>query len=409
MQPDINQNTNDDKTTLAGFARPASLVCAILGVVVLAVAVGIGFSGGDEGLRHLAHSYLTSYAFYLSITLGALFFVILQHVTRAGWSVTVRRLAELMAANTPVLAVLFVPIAAAVFLAGVELYPWADSAKVSGNHLLEHKSVYLNPAFFMVRAVLYFAVWAYLGRFFLSRSLEQDNSSDPALTEQMERFSPVAMILFAVTLTFASFDWLMSLEPTWFSTIYGVYYFSGAVVGSLAMLILVTIMLQAAGRLKTSVTVEHYHDLGKLLFAFVVFWGYIAFSQYMLIWYANIPEETEWYLVRQTGAWHWVTVGLLFGHLLIPFFGMISREVKRRRMLLGFWAAWMLVWHWIDMYWLVMPSFDGTQPTFGLIDVCCLVGLDAIWGAGLLRLAANRPLVAAGDPRFEESLAFENV
>ena len=247
-----------------------------------------------------------------------------------------------------------------------------------------------------------------MARFFLLRSTEQDASADPALTQRMERFSPAALVLFAFTVTFASFDWLMSLEPAWFSTIFGVYYFSGATVGFLAAIILLAMLLQATGRLTSSITVEHYHDLAKLLFALVVFWGYIAFSQYMLIWYANIPEETSWYLVRQSGSWKWVSVVLLFGHLLIPFFGLLPREAKRRKAILGFWAGWLLVAHWLDLYWLVVPSLEAAGLRLGLIDAGCLVGIGGVYFAGVLWTAGTRPLVPLGDPRLEESLAFEN-
>jgi hypothetical protein len=161
--------------------------------------------------------------------------------------------------------------------------------------------------------------------------------------------------------------------------------------------------------LNSWITVEHYHDLGKLLLGFVVFWGYIAFSQYMLIWYANIPEETTWYLARQSGSWKWVSVLLLFGHLLIPFFGLLSREVKRRKVLLGFWAVWLLVAHWIDLYWLVMPGLDHEGLPPGAIDAACLVGIACVYFAGVLWTAGKASLVPSGDPRLKESLAFRNV
>ena len=224
----------------------------------------------------------------------------------------------------------------------------------------------------------------------------------------MERLSGPALLLLALTVTFAAFDWLMSLDPRWYSTIFGVYYFSGAIVGFLAAVILLAMLLQRGGRLTASVTVEHYHDLGKLLFAFVIFWGYIAFSQYLLIWYANIPEETGWYLVRQTGDWAGVSVLLLCVHLLLPFFGLLSREVKRRKVLLGFWAVWMLAAHWIDVYWLVMPSVSPTRPPLAMVDFGCLAGLGCLYLAAVAHAAQGRALLPLGDPRLPESLAFEN-
>ncbi len=201
----------------------------------------------------------------------------------------------------------------------------------------------------------------------------------------------------------------MSLTPHWFSTAYGVYYFSGAAVAALSAVILLLIALQAHGQLVTTITTEHYHELGKLLFAFIVFWGYIAFSQYMLIWYANMPEETEWYMPRQEGGWLAVSLILLFGHLFIPFLGLISRHAKRNKKMLGFWAVWMLVVHWFDMLYLVGPATESPGVLFGLINACCLVGLGLLFLAGVLRLAGDRSLVPTKDPRLGESLGFENL
>lgn len=407
MQADTSTNAADRRTPLAGIAPRATVALAVAGLAGLATALGLGWSRGDA-LGYLFHSYLVSYCFFLSISLGALFFVALQHATRAGWSVAVRRLAELLAGNVPVLAVLFVPILAAVLAGYSSLYPWTDGETVARDELLRHKAVYLNRGFFAARCIFYFTVWGLLGRFFLARSVEQDQSGNPDLTQRMERLSPLALLLFAGTITFASFDWLMSLEPQWFSTIYGVYFFSGAVVGFLAAVILAAMLLQASGRLDPSITAEHYHDLGKLLLGFVVFWGYIAFSQYMLIWYANVPEETTWYLARQSGSWKWVSVVLLFMHLLIPFFGLLSREAKRRKVLLGFWAVWLLVAHWIDLYWLVMPGLETECLLLGPIDAACLVGVGGLYLAGLLWKAGKVSLVPRGDPRLKESLAFRN-
>jgi hypothetical protein len=288
------------------------------------------------------------------------------------------------------------------------LYEWAKPHAGGEDEILRHKAPYLNVAFFAVRAAGYFLVWWLIARFFFDRSAEQDGSGDPHLTVRMERASGPAILVLGLTVTFASFDWLMSLDPHWTSTIYGVYYYSGAVVGAVALWILVAMALQASGRLTSVVTVEHYHDLGKLLFASVVFWGYIAFSQYLLIWYANIPEETTWYRDRQTGTWLYVSVALVVGHLLIPFFGLLSREAKRCKPVLAFWAVWMLVFHWIDVSWLVMPGMEHTGLPCGPIDVCLLVSLGCLYLAGVVRLATARPLVPLKDPRLTESLGFEN-
>ena len=389
-------STSGERVILgAGASRLAALL-AIAGVAALAVGGVLGGFRHDR-FSYFLHSYLVSYVYILSIALGGLFFVALQHASRAGWSVTVRRLAEILAGTLPWLTVLFLPI----LLGSASLYPWVDAGLVSRDPQLQHKAAYLNLPFFGIRALFYFTVWGLFARYFLCRSREQDQTGDPGATLRMERLSPLALILFALTITFASFDWLMSLEPHWFSTIYGVLYFSGAVVGGLAAMVVMAIVLQGTGRLANSITVEHYHDLGKLLLSFVIFWAYIAFSQYLLIWYANLPEETLWYQVRASGSWAQVAVILLVAHLFIPFLGLLSRHAKRRKFVLGFWAVWLLVVHWIDMYWLVMPTYSPKGARPGLVDAFCLAGLLAIYVAMVLWVAGTQAL--------SPQLAFENV
>jgi hypothetical protein len=396
------------QTTLGGSANRLSALFGALGLVGLAVGCVLGWSRGD-GLQYFFHSYLWNYCFVLSIALGALFFVLLQHATRAGWSVTVRRLAEFLSANFGLLAILFLPILIPTLVGRYNIYDWANPAAAKESESLARKIPYLNPTFFGIRAIFYFGVWWYLGRFYLAKSLEQDRSGDVGLTLRLERCSYVSILFYSLTVTFAAFDWLMSLMPDWYSTIFGLYYYSGCMVAVMAVLILLAIALQSAGRLTEAITVEHYHDLGKLLFTFVVFWGYIAFSQYLLIWYANIPEETQWFLLRQNGDWKWVSLALLFGQLLIPFAALLSRHVKRRKFLLGFWAAWVLAMHWLDLYWVVMPSMKTERPPFNPIDICLLVGLLGLYSASVMRTMASRPLTPLADPRLEEALAFENV
>jgi len=358
-------------------------------------------------LRRVLTSYLTSFGFYASLSIGALFFVAIQHACRAGWSVTVRRVAELLACTILVSALLFIPVLIAVWSGTSVLYDWADAKLVAENVLLSNKRPYLNPSFFTLRAVVYLAIWSWLAWFFLQRSACQDETGRPELTLAMERMSYPAIILLGLSMTFASFDWFMSLMPEWYSTIFGVYYFSGAAVGSLAAIVLLLIAFQLAGFLNGVVTADHYHDLGKLLFGFVIFWGYIAFSQYMLIWYGNIPEETTWYQIRQQGGWIAVSLLLLFGHLIIPFFGLLSRESKRNKVRLGFWAAWLLIFHWLDMYYLIMPHAGVPEVPFGVTELSFLVGMGLLHWAGFRWLAGRVSLVPVNDPRLPESLAVE--
>jgi hypothetical protein len=373
---------------------------ALVGVVALAASVGLA-AVTSGGWHRFFFSYLVAFAWVLVLALGSLYFVLLHHLTNSGWSVVVRRVAELFAGTLPLLAVLGLPL-----LLGLgELFPWARA----GYEATHRNGAYLNVPFFVVRFFVYFAVWGWLGRHYLGRSLAQDTSGDAALSAAMRRRSAPAMVALALTLSFAAFDLLMSLDPAWFSTIFGVYYFAGAAVGVYALLPLAIYLLQRAGYLRRSVTVEHYHDLGKLLFGFIVFWAYIAFSQYMLQWYANLPDETHWFSVRQQHGWGWVGLALVFGHFLVPFAALLTRPPKRNPHVLAVIAAWMLFMCWVDLYWLAMPAGSPGSALPHLIDVTVWIGLAALLLAAAAFTARGRALLAEGDPRLHESLAFENA
>jgi hypothetical protein len=389
---------------LGSGATKWAIIAAITGVIGIA---GSYFSASRiaGGLDYLLQTYLVSFAFFLSLSLGALFFVMLQHVTRAGWSVVVRRIAEAIAANVWLMAVLAIPI-----VLGIEhLYHWAHPGIADHDPLIAAKTGFLNPGFFVARLAIYFFIWSVLAWFFYRTSKAQDANGDPALTRRMEVLSAPGIVLFALSLNFAAFDLLMSLDPHWFSTIYGVYYFSASVLVFFAVMPKILLWLQMQGLLKNAVTVEHYHDIGKFMFAFTVFWAYIAFSQYLLIWYGNIPEETEWFLKRQTGDWTWISLTLLFGHFVLPFLMLISRHVKRRPLPLAIIGVFVAIMCWVDMYWLVIPEFSPGVARFGLLDVLVYLGIAGLYSAVLVWRLGRASLVPEGDPRLKESLAFENA
>jgi hypothetical protein len=388
--------------SLAGLAPKLVRGGVAAGVIGLLAAAGMAFTAA--GLDRFARSWLVAFAYLLTITFGALFFVILQHLVRAGWSVVVRRVAEAMAMNMPLMAVFLLPILA--FLP--RIYEWAVPGVTAHDPILRGKAAYLNPTFFTIRWVIFFLIWTLLARYFWGRSVRQDTSGDPGLTKSMERSAAPAVVLFAVSLNFASFDLLMSVNPHWTSTMFGVYTFSGGTVAFFAILAVVTALLQRTGRMR-GVTDEHWHDMGKLLFAFGFFWAYIAFSQYMLIWYARLPEETVWYAARQAGQWKHVILLLLFGHFLVPFFVLLPRFVKRNPRLLGPVAAWMLFMHYVDIYWLVMPTYSAGKVPAHPIDLACAVGMGGFWLAAAAWRLRRVSLVPERDPRLAESLAFENA
>ena len=303
------------------------------------------------------------------------------------------------------MALLAIPI-----LLGLEhLYHWAHPGAADHDALIAAKTGFLNAQFFMIRVAVYFGIWSILAWFFYRTSKAQDHNGDPALTRRMEVLAAPGIVLFALSLNFAAFDLLMSLDPHWFSTIYGVYYFSASVLLFFAVMPKILVWLQMQGLLKNAVTVEHYHDIGKFMFAFTVFWAYIAFSQYMLIWYGNIPEETEWFLKRQTDGWTAISLTLLFGHFVLPFLMLISRHVKRRPRLLAVIGVYVAAMCWIDMYWLVIPEFSPGVARFGLLDCTVYLGMAGVYSALLVWRLSRTTLVPERDPRLNESLAFENA
>lgn len=376
-----------------------------IGLGIGAVGLGVSLVLGLSGVEGFYRAYLVNFCFFLSLTLGGLFFVIIQHLTGATWSVVVRRIAEGVAANAVLMLILVIP----VLLGVKELYAWADPAIVAQDALLQAKRAYLNLPFFCIRLAIYFAVWIGFSQYFARQSRLQDETGDLSITLRMERTSAPAVLLFALTTTFAAFDLLMSLEPHWFSTIFGVYFFAGSMFGFFALLPLIVLFFQRSGRMQHVVTAEHLHDLGKWMFAFTVFWAYIGFSQYFLIWYANLPEETIWYARRQNGGWTSVSVLLLFGHFLVPFFGLLPRWVKKFPATLAFWSCWMLVMHWVDLFWIGTPGGSPDRVPFGIFHVLCFVGMAGLFVAGVAFNLKGASLVPARDPRLAESLAFENV
>jgi putative effector of murein hydrolase LrgA (UPF0299 family) len=392
-----------------GAPRLAAIAFA-LGLVGLGGAILLGRRAGwDIFFR----SYLMNYAYVLSLALGGLFFVMLQHVVRAGWSVSIRRLAELVAGTLPWLALLFIPLLIPVVTGLQGVYEWANPAAVQADATLQWKSPYLNVPFFIVRCVAYFGLWTLLAWYCLRQSIAQDGSAAAQHTLRLERISAPGLVLFGFSVSFFAVDTLMSLNPHWFSTIWGVYYFSGSVVGFLALFVLLISGVRRAGRLRHAVTKEHYHDLGKLAFGFVVFWAYIAFSQYLLIWYANIPEETVWYRPRQGDTW-WIGISLLllFGHFVAPLLALMSRGAKRRPYLLVAAAVWLLAMHWLDLYYVVAPrpwvTGHATAPLHAT-DLLLLLGLGGVFLAVLIWPMSRRSLLAQRDPRLAESLSYENV
>jgi len=380
--------------------RRLPLVGAVLAVVGLGATAAL--AGGQA--RQLYFSYLVAFLFFLSLALGGLFFVLVQHASRSGWSVVVRRIAEDVMGTLPIFIVLFIPVAVGVH----SLFHWSHADAVQSDALLRGKAPYLNTTFFYIRAAVFLATWSGLAWWYRRLSVRQDESGDPQLTRRLQVASGPAIVAYGVTQTFASFDWAMSLDPHWYSTMYGVYFFAGSAVGIYALLGLLVAALDRSGLLGDAVTTEHFHDIGKMIFAFVCFWAYIAFSQYLLQWYANIPEETVWYLERWKGAWKQASVLLAVGHFPIPFFFLLPRTIKRSTRAVVLAAVWVLVMHYLDLYWLVMPSLHPHWAHLSPLDLTTFVGVGGVFLAALGWLLRRGALVPIRDPRLAESLRFEN-
>lgn len=403
-------------------------------------AIGVGALGAvtmmvwPELRQHFFPSYLVAATFLLTISLGALWFVILQHLVRAGWSVLVRRVAEGMAMNLLWVWILFLPVLGG--MAAGKLHPWAahhdeaPPAAAAGHdegghgeaaheehggggahHALEgSKAAYLSMPAFTVRLVVYFLLWIGMAVFFCGNSRRQDESGDPALTSKMQWWAPPAMIVFALSTSLFGFDVLMSLDPHWYSTIFGVWFFAGCAVSFFAALILAVYLLQRRGLMR-EITVEHYHDAGKLMFGMTVFWAYVSFSQFMLQWYGNIPEETVWYQRRIEGGWLYVSWWVLIGHFCIPFLASISRWPKRRPHLIVLVALWMLGMHYVDLFWIVLPTEGFTKDgemAVPLLDLALLVSMGGLYAFMTGRMLSGKSLIPERDPRLGESLAFVN-
>jgi hypothetical protein len=373
-------------------------VCAVLGAVVCAI-----FGLGNP--KQFFFSWLVSFLFFLSLALGGLFFVLIQYASQGEWGIVLRRIGESTFATLPVMAVLFLPL----LLGLQELYSWTVPGAADHDALLRWKAPYLNVPFFLVRAAIYFGIWSFIALLYYRGSRGQDATGDPRVSARLRRLAGPAIIVLALTQTFASIDWVMSLTPHWYSTIYGVYFFSGAFVGFIALLSVVAVAMRRAGLLDTVINAEHLHDVGKFLFAFTAFWAYIAFSQFFLVWYANLPEETIWFKARLEGSWKALSILLMAGHFGIPFLFLMGRAVKRRGSTLALGGAWLLVMHFVDLYWQIMPTLhpEGIRPS--VLDVAAFVAVGGSFVAAASWLMRRQALVPLRDPRLPESLAFENV
>lgn len=376
-----------------------SLVLGAVGLVSLVLCV----VGAFVDRQQFSFSWLFAFTYFFTLLAGCFFWIIVHHVTDAEWSVVVRRQLENLAILIPLMALFFVPI----LIFRHHLYEWMN---VSPGHdpVLDSKRAYLNWHFFLIRTIFYFAFFSGAALLFRRFSIQQDRDGNPAYTLKMRKVAFTSLPLFGISLTFGAYDWLLGLDYHWFSTMWGVYIFAGAAGSSMSLLVLVITALRNAGYLKDIITLEHYHNMGKWMLAFCVFWAYIGFSQYMLIWYANMPEETEYFLRRNIESWNTLSLFLVFGRFFFPFAILLVRSPKKKPRQLCMIAGWILFMQLIDMYIVILPALHGTGIHVSIWDVVPLAGIGATLAFVYLRVVAKTSLFPVRDPRLLESLRTTN-
>ena len=373
-------------------------------ILLIAGAAGCAVSllGALISPGQAAHSWLFGFSYFFTIAVGTLFWTCLHHATDAAWSVVVRRQLENLCSLLPYFALLFIPL---LFGAKYLWHWWELGPGV--DPLLDAKQPYLSQGFFYVRAIVYFCLLTFVALSLKGRSIAQDSDGASRHTFVMRKFGIGGIPALALCLTFAGFDWLMGLDYHWFSTMWGVYLFAGAAGSSMSLLVLIVTALKSKGYLKP-VSLEHYHIMGKFMLAFTIFWAYIGFSQYMLIWYANIPEETVYFRVRNVGFWHWLSLLLVIGRFFAPFPILLQQWTKKNPKYLCYVAWWVLGMQFLDMYVIVLPAFHKTGFSPSIFDISSWVGIGGILGWLFLRNLGRSPLFPTRDPRLEESIKLTN-
>jgi len=368
----------------------------VVGIAALVLAALDGIRAPEQFFR----SYLLAFVFWLGFPLGCAAFLMVHHLTGGFWGFPIRRPLEAGTRTLPLLAALALPL-----LLGLgRLYSWTHPNLVAADAVLKSKQLYLNLPFFLIRNVIYFAVWWALVRGLNRWSDEQDRTGDPRLALRLEGMSGPGLVLYGLTVTFFSIDWIMSLEPHWFSTIFGMIFMVLQVLGALALTIFVAGLLSQYEPIASAITSDRFNDLGNLVLTFVMLWAYLSFSQFLIIWAGNVINEIPWYVVRAEGGWAIVALVLIFLSFAIPFFLLLMRPIKRRVETLSTLCGALILINFVDVYWMVVPAFEKTGPRFYLLDFLLPVGVGGLWVASFVAQLKSRPLVPLHDPRFEGAL-----
>lgn len=386
------------------FPAESKVPGALLGIGAIGlIATAIGyFLDADQ----FFFSYLVSFTFFSGIALSALIMVMLHHITNSSWGVVFRRISETFTANIWIWAIFIIPI-----LFGIHnLYHWShpellEYGTEEYDKIVAGKSPFLNSTFFIIRQVVYFAIWGFLGYKLHKVSVQMDKTNDWGLTSLLRNISAPGILLFAFTVAFAGFDWLMSLDPHWFSTMFGVYFFSINFQAFWPVMILLVFFLHKQGLLTNTIRQVHIYDLGAWFFAFTVFYAYIAFSQFLLIYYANLPEETIWYYHRMEGGWQYLLYGSLIFRFAVPFLVLLNREAKKNRTILGAVSIMVLIVHFAEIYWIAMPTLYDHGLSFSWMDVTAFIGLGGIFFGLFFYKFKQNDMIPKNDPKLEDCLS----
>ncbi len=380
-------------------ARVASVQRLALGVGV--IGLGLLAVGYFASAHHFYRAYLMAFVFWVGVALGSLAWSMVHHLSGGAWGVVTRRVFEASSRTVPFMALLFLPIAFGVH----DLYVWARPEVVAADKVLQFKQPYLNVSAFYIRAAIYFVLWTLLAYTLSGWSLQQDRGYDEKRALKMQRLSGGGLVLYALTIFFMSVDWMMSIDPHWFSTIYGILFMGGQGLSSMAFTIAVVVLLARTEPLSKVIGPNHLHDLGKLMLAFVMLWAYFSFSQFLIIWAGNLPEEIPWYMARMTGGWGWVSILVIVGHFALPYLLLLNRDLKRAGTSVAAIAALVIVMRFVDLFWLIGPEHGQPLLSVHWLDVVAPIALGGVWVALFLWQLGTRPLLPLTEPTLEEAIA----
>jgi hypothetical protein len=386
----------------AGYAPPAELTR------VRNIALGVGAvlsallaAGMFTDRAQFFHAYLVGFIFWMGITVGSLALLMLQHLTGGAWGLIIRRVLEAATRTLPLMLILFV-----LIIIGLrQIYPWTNAAVMSESAALQQKTHYLNPAFFMTRGAIYFALWSLLALLLNWLSLEQDRTADSKIRKRLQMISGPGLGLLIISITFASIDWVMSLEPAWSSTIYGLIFVASWSLSALAFTIVVMSWLSKREPVNAVVQRAHFHDWGNLMLTLVMLWTYFAFSQYLIIWSGNLPEETTWYVARKHDGWGAIALAIVILQFAFPFMTLLSRAAKKSSQRLAMLAVLILAMRVVDVIWLVEPAFNREHFHLSWMDIVAPIAIGGLWIATFAWQLQKRQLVPVNDPQLEQALA----